>query len=128
MGYAPEILSRWRALETAFFSSNTFSPELLEQVRRALAFGNGCAYCMATAGRPNKSQPDPKTALALALAELFVRNHEVIDDPILCALKNEFSEREIAELLAFMSFTCASQMFGASLGLKPRETYERSDS
>jgi alkylhydroperoxidase family enzyme len=123
LGHAPNILERWTELENAFFSSNTFTPELLEQVRRALAFGNGCEYCMAKAGRPDEVQPDPRTSLAVGFAQLFVRNHQDIDDSAFNVLKADFSEKEISELIAFMSFICASQMFGASLGLKPRDTY-----
>ena len=35
MGHAPHILDPWTKLEDAFFASKTFSPALLEQVRRA---------------------------------------------------------------------------------------------
>ena len=124
LGHTPTILERWIALENAFFSSDTFSPELCEQVRRALAFGNGCEYCMAKAGRPDEKLPDPRISLAVGFAQLFVRDHREIDEGIFSVLKTEFSDKEIAELFAYMSFICASQMFGASLDLKPRETYE----
>lgn len=127
LGHAPEILERWVELENAFFASDTFSPELREQVRRALAFGNGCEYCKAKAGPPDEKQSDPRISLAVGFAQLFGRNHRDIDDSIFNALREKFSEKEIAELFAFMSFICASQMFGASLGLKPRENHERAD-
>ncbi|WP_428419916.1 carboxymuconolactone decarboxylase family protein [Methylibium sp.] len=125
LGYSPEILQRWAALESAFFASSTFSPELLEQVRRQLAIGNGCEYCIAKSGRPDSVQRDPKTSVAVSFAQLFARDHRDIDEAAFSTLKAEFSEKEIIELLAFMSFFCASQMFGASLGLKPGKTYER---
>lgn len=125
LGHAPEILERWAELENAFFSSSTFTPEFREQVRRALAFGNGCEYCMAKAGRPDEKQSNSRISLAVGFAQLFVRNHQDIDDSSFNVLKTEFSEKEISELFAFMSFICASQMYGASLGLKPRGTYEQ---
>src|SRR5712692_8122194 len=37
MGHAPHILDPWTKLEDAFFASKTFSPALLEQVRRRTA-------------------------------------------------------------------------------------------
>ncbi|MCK9388054.1 MAG: hypothetical protein M0Q22_06640 [Sulfuritalea sp.] len=124
LGHAPGILEKWSALENAFYTSNTFVPELLEQVRRELAFGNGCEYCMAKAGRPDEHLPDQKTLLAVDFAKRFVLGAKNIDDSAFNKLRTEFSEKEISELLAFMSYFCASQMFGASLGLKPAETYE----
>lgn len=38
LGHAPKILEDWSQLESSFFQSSTFSPDFLEQVRRALAF------------------------------------------------------------------------------------------
>jgi hypothetical protein len=38
MGHAPKILNQWGKLEEAFFRSNTFTLEFLEQIRRALAY------------------------------------------------------------------------------------------
>ena len=44
LGHNPDVLSGWVELEIAFFSSTPLSPELLEQVRRASAWGHGCQY------------------------------------------------------------------------------------
>jgi len=44
IGHNIEVLKGWVALEKAFFSSTPLDPELLEQVRRASAWGNGCRY------------------------------------------------------------------------------------
>jgi alkylhydroperoxidase family enzyme len=125
LGNAPTILEKWVALEHAFMSSPTFSDTLREQVRRALAFGNRCDYCMAKAGPPDESQPDRRTSLAVGLAQRFVQDHRNIDTTTFEALRAEFSEKELCELFAYMSFFCASQMFGASLGLQPAEEYSR---
>jgi hypothetical protein len=51
MGHALHILDPWTKLEDAFFASKTFSPALLEQVRRTLALGTGCRYCQAKGAR-----------------------------------------------------------------------------
>ena len=124
LGHTPTILQQWIALEEAFFSSGTFSPELREQVRRTLAWGNGCAYCMAKSGRPDEHQADPRISLAVGCAEIFAQNPQDMDESVFDLLKTEFSEAEISELFAFMSFLSASQRFGAALGLESRETYE----
>ena len=42
LGHNPEILQKWNELETALFDSSNLGAHLLEQVRRTLAFGNGC--------------------------------------------------------------------------------------
>ncbi len=44
LGHNEEVLKGWVALEQAFFGSTPLSPELLEQVRRASAWGHGCRY------------------------------------------------------------------------------------
>ncbi len=44
LGHNTDILESWVALEKAFFSSTPLDSALLEQVRRASAWGNGCQY------------------------------------------------------------------------------------
>lgn len=44
LGHNSDVLNAWVALEKAFFSSTPLDPELLEQVRRASAWGHGCQY------------------------------------------------------------------------------------
>jgi alkylhydroperoxidase family enzyme len=117
IGHNAGILERWLALEEAFVKSATFEPELREQVRRALAFGNRCEYCMAKAGPPDPGQQSTRIALATAFAGVAGTDHRHITEEHINVLREEFSEREIAELLAFISFVTAAQMFGAMLGL-----------
>lgn len=76
-----------------------------------------------------RSSPTPESLLlsAVGFAKLFVRGHRDLDEGVFSVLKAEFSDKEIVELFAYMSFICASQMFGASFDLKPRETYESLD-
>lgn len=118
LGHNPDVLEKWTALEVALWGSSTFSPHLKEQVRRVLAFGNQCEYCMAK-GRPNDVHPDPKEALAVAFAQAFVQDRGAIDESSFEVLREEFSEAEIAELTAFISFVTAAQRFGAALALQP---------
>jgi hypothetical protein len=44
LGHNVDVLNGWAELENAFLSSTPLSPELLEQVRRASAWGHGCKY------------------------------------------------------------------------------------
>src|SRR5207244_5474365 len=83
MGHAPHILAPWTKLEDAFFASRTFSPALLEQVRRTLALAHGCRYCQAKGGPPDHSHADSRTAAPVELAEHFARDHRSTDEPVL---------------------------------------------
>src|SRR2546426_6323734 len=76
MGHAPHILVPWTKLEDAFFASRTFSPALLEQVRRTLALAHGCRYCQAKGGPPDHSHADSRTAAAVELADHFARDQD----------------------------------------------------
>ena len=44
LGHNPEILTRWRDLQNTFRTSTRLGSQLKEEVRRTLAFGNGCQY------------------------------------------------------------------------------------
>ena len=105
MGHAPHILDPWIRLEDAFFASKTFSPALLEQVRRTLALSTGCRYCQAKGGPPDRTHADSRTAAAAELAEHFARDR--------------FADAELCELIMFMGFMWAGGTFGAVLGLEP---------
>src|SRR2546422_3441316 len=102
MGHAPHILDPWTKLEDAFFASKTFSPTLLEQVRRTLALGTGCRYCQSKGGPPHQSHADPRTAAAVELAEHFARDHRSIDEAVLARARDHFADAELCELLMFM--------------------------
>src|SRR5256885_12627835 len=123
MGHAPHILGPWIKLEDAFFASKTFSPALLEQVRRTLALGTSCRYCQAKAGPPDRSHADSRTAAAVELAEHFARDHRSIDEGVLGRARNRFADAELCELIMFMGFMRAGGTFGAVLGLEP--AYEK---
>jgi alkylhydroperoxidase family enzyme len=118
LGHNPDVLAKWLALESSFFASPTFDSEFREQVRRSLAFGNECEYCMLKAGRPDVAQPDVRRGLAVAFADVVGRDHRTITASHIAVLRAEFDEAEIAELVAFVSFISASQMLGAMLGLR----------
>ncbi|KTC83267.1 Uncharacterised protein [Legionella cincinnatiensis] len=125
LGHAPEILNNWSKLENAFFQSNTFEPDFLEQIRRALAFDNLCLYCMEKAGRPDHRPEDMRLSEALRFANIFAIDHKAINEKDMDQLKQYFSPSEISELISYCSFISASQRFGAVLGLQPASAYEQ---
>lgn len=117
LGHHKDILEKWIALDKSFFSSDTFSAELKEEVRRVLAFNNGCEYCMAK-GIPSENIMDSRIRLATWLADASTKKTH-IDDHEFSKIKKEFTDGEISELLAYICFMTACQRFGALLNLEP---------
>ncbi len=119
LGHNKEILDAWVHLENTFFTKNSLPAELLEQVRRTLAFGNQCEHCMAK-GKPVNIE-DSKTSLAVDFAKAFSEDHLGISDEQFEELKDQFSDSEISELFLFISFISATQKFGAVMHLHPEK-------
>lgn len=117
LGHNKDILKKWASLEDCIFSSNTFSAELKEEVRRTLAFNNGCEYCKAK-GAPSKTIMDPRTQLAAHIADMSGKKTHMSDDEF-SAFKKAFTDGELSELLALVCFITACQRFGALLDLAP---------
>lgn len=117
LGHNPEILNNWNGLENALFETSGLDAHLLEQVRRTLAFGNGCEYCMAKAGKPEFDENDQRIQIATAFAELFAVDHKAISAAHFDLLREYFSEKEISALCAFISFLTASQRFGKIMNM-----------
>ena len=92
-------------------------PYLLEQLRRTMAFGNGCEYCMVKGGKPDFDESQMKNSTAASFAELFCIDHRSISDAHLDMLRKYFSDEEISELCVFISFINASQKLGKTLNL-----------
>ncbi|MDH4190042.1 MAG: hypothetical protein OEW21_07550 [Betaproteobacteria bacterium] len=121
MGHAPHVLGPWSVLERTFFDHSLLPKDLLEQVRRTLALGTGCVYCQAKAGPPDDRHGALRTSLAVALAQAFAADHRTIDKLLIEVLREEFSDAELVELVAFMSFMWAGGTFGKVLGIRSAE-------
>ncbi|MGM9516260.1 hypothetical protein ACS5PK_18565 [Roseateles sp. DB2] len=119
MGHAPHVLAPWSALEETFFARSLLPADLLEQVRRTLATSHGCAYCQAKAGPPDRSHATLRTSLAVAYAEAFAADHKAIEASQIHMLREHFSDAELVELVAFVSFMWAGGSFGRVLGVQP---------
>ncbi len=74
---------------------------------------------MAIGGKPDEDHPDPKTNAAVALTKKFVGDHNAITDKDFKALKDLFTEKEIAALCAFMAFMAAAHKFGVMMDVLP---------
>ena len=117
LGHNKNILEKWASLEEAVFSSDTFSAELKEEVRRILAFNNGCEYCKAK-GAPSKTITDSRIQSAVRIADMSGKKTQISEEKF-SALKEAFTDGEIAELMALICFITACQRFGALLDLAP---------
>jgi alkylhydroperoxidase family enzyme len=124
MGHAPHVLEPWSRLEQTFSLHSLLPADLLEQVRRTLALGHGCDYCQAKAGPPERSHQALRTSLAVAFAESFATDHKAIEASQIQTLRGYFSDAELVELVAFVSFMWAGGTFGKVLGVQaPREQH-----
>ena len=79
LGHNKYVLEKWSSLEECFFNSNTFTTELKEEVRRTLAFNNGCQYCMAR-GKPSDGITDSKILIATKIADIVSKNQPISDE------------------------------------------------
>lgn len=122
MGHAPHVLEPWAELENVFFSRSILPAELLEQVRRTLALGHGCEYCMAKGGPPDTRHEAIRTSLAVSMAQLFAVDHREINEAKIKIMREHFSEPELVELVAFMGFMWAGGTFGSIFGIQPIQT------
>ena len=78
IGHNKVVLDKWVELETVLFTNTKLDKNLLEQVRRAMAFENECEYCMVKAGRPNFDRSEKRINSATAFAQLFATEHKSI--------------------------------------------------
>ncbi|RFU64028.1 carboxymuconolactone decarboxylase family protein [Bacillus sp. V59.32b] len=120
--YSQKVLDKWSSLSEALSEDGLLSYELKEQVRRVLAFGNGCKYCQSK-GKPESSE-NMKTSYAVAFAEVFLMQREKVEEKFFHVLKEIFTDEEISGLIAFICFTTAQQYFGALMDLKPENKEE----
>lgn len=112
IGHHKIVLDKWIDLEVALFTTTNLDENLLEQVRRTIAFENECEYCMVKAGRPDFDPDEKKISVATAFAQLFAFDHKSINDSHFELLKEEFDETEISALCSFISFITACQKLG----------------
>jgi len=119
LGRRPEVLRAFGRLDTLLRFRGLLPTDLLEDVRRATAEEVGCVYC-ASLGEPRTDIADLRTSLAVAFAEQVVQDPAGVTDGQFDVLREEFSDDEIVELVAYICLvSVAGQMFGAVMGLEP---------
>lgn len=118
LGHNKEIMEAWSYLGKVLERDGLLSSQLKEQVRRTLAQKNGCEYCKAK-GKPEPYMFNEKISVAVGFAEVFLQQKGDISNSSFEILQEFFSEAEISELCAFITFTTAQQYFGAILSLEP---------
>ncbi|RID81884.1 carboxymuconolactone decarboxylase family protein [Peribacillus asahii] len=118
LGHNKDVMEGWSQLGDVLGKDGMLTSKLKEQVRRTLAQSNGCEYCKAK-GKPDSINFEEKTSVAVGFAEVFLKQKGEIAESSFDVLRECFSEEEISELCAFISFTTASQYFGAMLKLEP---------
>lgn len=123
IGHNKIVLDKWIDLEVALFSETKLDKNLLEQVRRTIAFENECEYCMVKAGKPDFDSSEKRISSATAFAQLFAIDHKSINDHHFDLLREDFTEQEISELCSFISFITACQKLGRIYNLT--ENYQK---
>jgi alkylhydroperoxidase family enzyme len=116
LGHNDEILKNWDRLSNSFYEFSSFDPLLQEEVRRAVAYQLGCAYCMSH-GCPTTFIEDKKTKAAVDFARKMSQTQFPILRDDIDKLKEYFNDKEIAELCAFICFGTGYARFGSSLGV-----------
>ena len=116
MAHRPEIGTAWSSLDELMRFSGVLPPLLKEEVRRSLAQESGCAFC-ASLGTPNAAEHDAQTRAAVRFALAAAHNPSGLSDDEFDALREHFNEKQIVELVAWVSFMYASEMLGALMRL-----------
>ena len=118
LGHNPVLLKNWMTLLGSFYQNCDLDRDLQEEVRRAVAYQIGCAYCMSH-GCPTQAIKDRKTKTAVEFAKKIVDTQRPIASQDIAPLKEFFSEKEIAELCAFICYGIGLARFGAALNVAP---------
>ena len=116
LGHNPKLLKNWMALLDSFYQDCSLDKELQEEVRKAVAYQIGCSYCMSH-GCPTPIIKDIKTKIATDFAKKVVQTERKITEEEIEALKEYFSEKEIAELSAFICYGTGLARFGNILNV-----------
>lgn len=119
LGHNREVMEGWSHLGNVLEKNDLLSAELKEQVRRTLAQSNGCEYCKAK-GKPEHDKFNERISIAVGFSEVFLQQKGNISDSTFNLLRECFTQEEISELCAFISFTTASQYFGAMMELEAK--------
>jgi alkylhydroperoxidase family enzyme len=115
----PGFAEKWTVASRELRFGGSVPPELKEEVRRSTAPIVGCQFC-ASFGDPKAVHDDPREEVAVRLARTIAEDPKLVDDALFDELRSLFSDDEIVELVAHISFVLVGgQTFGAVLGIEP---------
>lgn len=118
LAHCAEIAEAWSRLGPIVRFQGALPPELKEEVRRSTGAEIGCRFC-ASFGSPKQEYTDEREELAVRLALQVSRDPKGVDDALFEELRAHFTEAEIVELVAMISFVVVGgQTFGAVLGIE----------
>lgn len=118
LGRRPEILTAFGRLDAATRFHGVLPRSMKEQIRRATAGAVGCEYCQSL-GEYVPNHDEQRESLAVAFALMIAEDPTGISDSQFDVLREDFSEEEIVELVAFTCFVAiAGQLFGATMALE----------
>ncbi|MCI2908899.1 carboxymuconolactone decarboxylase family protein [Staphylococcus hominis] len=117
LGYNSEIMKNWNNLSESLERDHSLSKELKEEMRRMLAQKNGCMYCKAK-GKPSNQLVDKKSVVCIGFVEVYLTLGTDIPDYAIKILKETLTQKEISELISFITFTTCQQYFGAIMQLE----------
>jgi alkylhydroperoxidase family enzyme len=124
LGRQPEILKAFARLDNTVRFKGSLPVALKESIRRATAGEVGCEYC-ASLGTYTPNPDDRRESLAVAFALMIADDPTQISDAQFDVLREEFTEDEIVELVAYVCFVAiAGQLFGATLKLEAADESE----
>jgi alkylhydroperoxidase family enzyme len=125
MGHRPDLLEAWENLKHVLLGpSSMLSPHLKEEVRRTLAQRTGCQFC-ASLGQPSPSHAIRQESLAVAFADAVAADHTAVSAEQVDVLLHDFTVPQVVELLIWISFEYAGQMFGCLIGDEPATDSEK---
>ncbi len=116
LGHNPEVMKHWMTLLECFYQNCDLDRGLQEEVRRAVAYQIGCAYCMSH-GCPAPFIEDIQTKAAVDFAKKVAQTQRQILKTDIELLKAHFTEKEISELCAFICYGIGLARFGAVLNV-----------
>ena len=126
LAHLPDVASAWSSLERAFMSPDGLLPmELKEEARSEMAQLVGCVFCATVGAPPSQERPSPRQALASAFALQLANDYREIDDAMFEALREEFTNAEIVELVSWLCFKFGANMLGALWKLPPANDDQR---
>lgn len=117
LGHNPALLTHWMKLLDSYYQDARLDRELQEEVRRAIAYQIGCAYCMSH-GCPTPIITDIKTKTAVEFAQKVVQTHLPITKIDIAHLREFFTDKEISELCGFICYGIGLARFGNILNVE----------